>query len=175
MRARIFKKLINKLKKSPSKVYRNFELQVLLLLTAKAFDAKSKWILFAKNPLKKYMLFSKKVMERNVDLDRVFEISYSFGKRLVALTGLSESEDRKELVYLLYQYIGIKMAGELPEEFLIKGCYFSRFYDPKECQKMSAMDSGIIGGIYFGIVPKSNFKFSERLTEGCSECRARFQ
>lgn len=175
MRAKIFRILIKKLRKRTSKIYRNIQLQELLWLTAKAFGVKSKWILFSKNPLEQYMLFSKKAMAKEVDLARVFDISYKFGKDLRACTGLSEADDLKELVYLLYQYIGIDMVGQLPEEFLIKKCYFSNFYNPDGCQKMSAMDSGIIAGIYSELIPKSRLIFSERLTEGCSHCKASFQ
>ena len=55
-------------------------------------------------------------------------------------------------------------------EIVVTDCYFSRFYTPEQCAVMSSVDSGIIAGLCGG----GTLTFTERITEGCRQCRACF-
>ena len=55
-------------------------------------------------------------------------------------------------------------------EIVVTDCYFSRFYTPEQCAIMSSVDSGIIAGLCGG----GTLTFTERITEGCRQCRACF-
>ena len=95
---------------------------------------------------------------------------YRTGERVRRLTGFTEKADLERLVFYLYRNIGILMDGHLPGEIKVSSCYFSRFYTPEQCALMSYMDSGIIAGILGG----GKIEFTERITEGCGNCRAFF-
>lgn len=99
----------------------------------------------------------------------MYRCSFDLGKRLRLITGLVETEDLKQLVFFLYKNIGIEMSGNCPGTIGVSTCFFSDYYDPEQCRLISAMDAGIICGILGG----GKFGFSQRITEGCTCCRAK--
>ena len=98
----------------------------------------------------------------------------AFGKRgklVRSLSGLETEEDLHRLLFSLYRGIGIDMRGEVSSGMVVKSCYFSREYTPRQCAVMSAMDSGIVAGL-FG---RGRLYFECRITEGYPECWACFK
>ena len=76
----------------------------------------------------------------------------------------------QRLVVKLYRHIGINMEFTADDELCFHSCYFSRFYTPAVCRAASALDDGILRGIT-GLAA-GELHFSQRITEGCSCCKA---
>ncbi len=142
-----------------------YQIQMLADLTAEVFRVPKKRI----RTLERYAAFTKEAMAfGDVDPEKIYQRSFQVGSRLRELLRLRTPQAKQRLVAWLYRNIGIAVEVRLPEVFLVKGCYFSRVYTPAECAVMSAMDSGIVAGIWGG----GQLVFSERLTEGCGRCLA---
>lgn len=172
MRA-VFRKLIVSEKLSASPAARRIELQILMNTTAEAFDVTPLRILqkSPENALQAYAEFTAECMRKyGGNEERLFACAYRLGSRIRNITGVRDPEDIRRLVFLLYRNIGITMTGSIPGEIIVSGCYFSRIYTPEQCRLMSAMDSGVISGICGG----GKLEFTERISEGCSVCRACF-
>ena len=171
MRARFFRGLLSLLEVRMPSLFRRIQLQVLMNVTADAFQIKA-LRLWQKNPeraLEEYAAFTKTCMENHhVESARMYRLAYDVGSRLRRVTGFSEKTDLQRMVFLLYRNIGITMRGELPGCVTVSACYFSRVYTPAQCEMISAMDSGIVAGIYGG----GQLIFTGRLTEDCDCCTA---
>jgi len=105
------------------------------------------------------------------DDKRLFRAAYLTGRRVRRLTGFTQSEDISRLTFWLYRNIRIAMTGTIPGKIMVRGCYFSRYYSPEDCRKMSCVDSGIISGLCGG----GRLIFTKRITEGCTLCTAYFK
>ena len=98
------------------------------------------------------------------DRDRLFEQARRTGARIRRVTGFTEDEDIRRLIFYLYRNISIQMHGSLPGEIEVTDCYFSRLYSPRQCSLMSCVDSGIMSGVHDG----GRLKFTQRITQGCT-------
>ncbi len=173
MRSKCFKTLLSGLERHTPSILKKIELQILLNATAAAFDRPGKmiWQLSEDKALAAYAAYTKTCLKDTApDRKRVYRNAYRLGQRIRRISGFTEREDLKRLVFYLYSNIGIKLTGQLPGEILIPACYFSDVYTPKQCMMMSFMDWGIVSGIFGG----GKLVFSERLTQGCGRCRALF-
>ena len=174
MRARIFRKLLQYLEKHDQALFLRFQLQVLLNVTARAFNVPVKqiWYFPPGQALREYAVFTENCMRLYpADPRRLYRSAYVLGSRLRRITGFTDKKELEQLVFSLYRNIRIAMDGRLPGEITVSFCYFSRFYTPKQCALMSYVDSGIIAGLFEG----GNLKFIERITEGCGRCTAVFK
>ena len=173
MRADWTRAVLTRLEKHTPERVRSLEIQILSDLTARAFQipGRTLWNKPAELALRLYAAFTVSCMdEREADPDILYREAYAVGSRLRSLTGLSGKQDAERLVFYLYRNIGITMAGELPGEITVPECFFARFYTPRQCAVMSAVDTGIIAGICGG----GRLHFTQRITEGCGMCRASF-
>ncbi len=149
-------------------------LQVLMNTTAKAFRARPKtiWTHPAEQALKEYAAYTQRLASLSeADPQRLYRMSYELAQKVRKLSGYSSEEDLYRLLFFLYRNIGITLNGNIHDGFIFSDCYFSRVYDPKTCALMSAMDSGIIAGLF----QNGTLCFTQRITEGCPQCRACFQ
>ncbi|MCE5214859.1 MAG: L-2-amino-thiazoline-4-carboxylic acid hydrolase [Methanobacterium sp.] len=72
---------------------------------------------------------------------------------------------------VLYQVLGIKFKiRKSGEEFLmiVDKCLLSKYYTPETCRILSAADEGV----FQGLNPNIHMIFTQRMTEGPSECLA---
>ncbi len=173
MRSALFRKILTRLEKhTPDRLLR-LQYQILLNTTARAFSVPSEHIR-ARDParaLREYADFSRSCMERGqAEPERLYREAFRTGARIRRLCGFSEPDDLCRLVFYLYRSIRIHMQGEIPGELRVTDCYFSAFYTPEQCRLMSCIDSGLIAGLFGG----SALRFSQRITEGCGDCRACF-
>ncbi len=168
IRERISKALLDILELHPSEVFARLQLQILLGATARAFDQRGQCILFAKDPLQEYGMFTKTCMASGAEQRRLYQVSLRLGRRVRTVLGLTNPEDLKRLVFLLYKNIGITMTGEIPGEIVVSECFFARIYSGMECRYISAMDAGIVAGI----CGDGTMTFVQRMTEGCEQCVA---
>lgn len=177
MRALLFRKLLRGLERHTPDRLISLEIQILLNTTARAFGTRGRsvWHHAPGRALREYADFTVRCMRRpEEDTARVngklYAEAYRTGRAVRRITGFRKQEDIEALVFYLYRNIRINMKGNIPGELTVSDCYFSKEYTPAQCALMSAVDSGIIAGISGG----GNLTFRERLTEGCSRCRARF-
>lgn len=173
MRAHFFRKLLRYPEKHDSALFKRFQLQLLLNVTAYAFGVPGKriWHFPPKRALREYAIFTKNCMQFNrVNPRRLYRSAYALGHRLRHITGFTDSRDLQHLVFFLYRNMRISMNGSIPGEITVSSCYFSRFYTPEQCALMSYVDWGIIAGLCGG----GNLKFTERITKGCGRCTAVF-
>ena len=169
----IMKKLLNTAAKRAPGLFRRIELQILCDLAADTFGQKRIriWTLPPDQALKAYAAFTVRCMEETpVDKAALYRSACRLGRKVRRVTGFRDDGDIRKLIFLLYQNIGICMDGRIPGVIRIRKCYFSRFYTPAQCRMMSAVDAGVITGICGG----GKLRFTDRITEGCPQCRAYF-
>lgn len=171
MRERFFKGMLGFLESHPSKIIARAEIQILFRATAKAFEKRGCCVLFSKDPLKEYALFTAACMETPADRGRLYAVSLTLGRKIRKVTGFTDASLLKRLVFLLYRNIGITMTGQLPGMVTVTACYFAGVYSKEQCSFISAMDAGIIAGI----CGDGTLAFSKRITEGCKQCTACFR
>lgn len=154
-----------------SALFSRIEMQILLNLTAEIFErpAKTVWIYPSRMALRKYAEFTVNCMNsKPADPEVLYAKSYRLGSRIRKITGFTGSRDIEHLVFWLYRNINIAMSGSLPGTVTVSGCYFSRYYTPRQCALMSYVDSGIVSGI----AGRGELIFTQRITEGSDCCMA---
>lgn len=179
IRESLSRKLLSCLERHTPEFLSCIALQVLADATAEAFG-RNKARLSRRSrarALAQYAAFTRMCMaaeaaerKRSRGDDRLYRRAYALGRRIRRITGFTDLEELKRLVFYLYRIIGIRMSGRLPGEITVSSCIFSGMYTPAQCARMSQMDAGIIAGI----CGNGRLEFTERLTEGCGRCRARF-
>jgi hypothetical protein len=102
--------------------------------------------------------------------DRLYENAHLLGSRLRKVFRLRDHRDVIEMTRLLYKMLGIDFAGRPEGQFIIRSCFFSRFYSGQVCRLISSLDEGAAAGISGG----GRLEFSGRITEGRDCCRGRF-
>lgn len=171
---------LEKLNNNMPESLRRAQLQLLTLVTAKAFREMPVLLLHLPSDrgLEKYaaltrtwMAKAKRSGEAEAKIIRLYENARCAGTWLRRLTGIKAEADIRQLVILLYRNIGIRLEGDIPGTFQAWCCYFAGAYTPEECRFMSAMDNGMITGLFGG----GALEFSERITEGKPCCTACFR
>jgi len=159
-------------------LFRRIELQMLMNLTARAFGEPSPriWTLPNREALKIYAHYTSSHLQTGADeqtLQRMNSEALRMG-RLLRLLFFVRSEARAQrLIVALYRNIGITLAFSTSQQLCFSSCYFSGHYTPAACLAASALDDGIIRGIMGHT--DCRLCFSQRITEGCSCCRAQLK
>jgi len=161
-----------------SSLFRRIELQVLMNLTASAFGQKSEriWTRPSGEGLRAYAQYTSSYLREGADetlLQRMNSRAYKVGRLLRTLFLVRSEARAQRLIIALYQNIGIRLTFIGRESLCFHRCYFSSHYTPAACLAASALDDGIIRGI-LGL-KDSRLCFSQRITEGCSCCKAKLQ
>ena len=171
---KLFRKLLGALERRTPRMVRSLQCQILLNMTVRAFGVPGRriWMYAPGRALHAYMRFTVQCMESSSARPvRLFREAYRVGACLRAVSGFTDREDLKKLVFYLYRNIGICLHGDIPGRLAFTECYFSRFYTPQQCHLMSYMDSGLIAGLFGG----GRLTFTGRITENCRVCSANFQ
>ena len=109
-------------------------------------------------------------MDYQLAYERLYGEAKALGIQVRKTLRLHKTEEIKRLIFVLYRNIGIELKGNIPGEFRVSTCYFSEKYTPPVCLFISALDAGIIAGLF----ENGELKFSQRITEGCPCCVAHF-
>ena len=144
-------------------------------LTAHALDQKSQriWTLPNAEALRVYAEYTSSNLQAGADeplLERMHTEAYKMGRLLRRLFLINNEARAQRLIVALYRNIGIKLSFESNRQLCFHSCYFSRFYTPQACQAASELDSGFICGILG--MESEHLHFSQRITEGCKQCKA---
>jgi hypothetical protein len=95
----------------------------------------------------------------------------ALGRRLRGVLGVSGTAEALAVARPMYGAIGVDFRGSPAGDVTVSRCYFSDVYTPDVCRLVSALDEGLLAGLAGG----GRLAFSERLTEGATCCRARFE
>ena len=159
-------------------LFRRVQLQLLMNLTARAFQLPTIhiWQLAHHAALRKYTDFTREKLSTGADdelLKRMNSEAYKMG-RLLRIVFLVRSEDyAQRIVQALYRNIAINMSFAADGRICFHHCSFSKHYTPTVCRAASALDDGIIRGLTGR--QSSRLCFSQRITEGCDCCLAKFE
>ncbi len=99
--------------------------------------------------------------------------------------GITRPEEALQALAFLYRHIGIDIAGEpgggggvkrardgagpaRSVDLEVTRCFFAAYYPESACRAMSAMDAGVVDGLFDG----ATLEFSQRITAGSPRCRA---
>jgi hypothetical protein len=154
------------------------ELKNLFQLTASAFarmvpsldgtsfdDCLTEFALFTKTSVDR-------AKERDEDLSAIqgllFQRAYEYGRLWRKRFGITTMEEVMRGGRILYRAMGIEFRGTTQGTIEIDKCFFSSYYTPATCEAISAIDAGIMAGLSDGQL----MSFSQRITEGCSSCKA---
>jgi hypothetical protein len=121
--------------------------------------------------------------------ERLFQNAAALGRLARRGLRVRSPEEALDALTFLYRCIGIEIDGRggrgsrpggapvgaagAPREagvidLRVTRCFFSTYYCEDTCRLMSAMDAGIVAGLFDG----ASLEFSQRLTDGSPCCRA---
>ncbi|HER24834.1 MAG TPA: hypothetical protein ENO17_07300 [Candidatus Atribacteria bacterium] len=161
--------------------YRKRKTAELFRVTAKTFGVKPAAVLPAESEspdalLERYAEFSKnqvQVILKNKRLVEGVKAGLFAGAREMGVSlrnelNLKNDRDFHIATRLIYKALKIDLEFGQNGEIVIKKCFFSGFYSEEICSLISSLDSGLIAGLSGGL----KMSFYQRITEGCSCCRA---
>jgi hypothetical protein len=127
--------------------------------------------------------------------ERLFRNAAALGRAARRGLGIRGSEEALDALTLLYRCIGIEIDGHRDQaggggpggapvgatavasgaapgggviDLHVTRCFFSDYYCEDTCRFISAMDAGVVAGLFDG----ASLEFSQRLTDGSPCCRA---
>ncbi|WP_010249312.1 hypothetical protein [Acetivibrio cellulolyticus] len=147
----------------------------LFRLTADAFQCEPpdlRRLTFARI-LSEYALFTKVQAEgyfqSSLPLDelkqRLYKNSYTYGQNLKKSFHIASREEAVAMLEVIYKLIEIDFKYE-QDKFIIKRCFFSKYYSKEACKLLSSLDNGLAAGLLGG-----RLRFYQRIPEGCSCCK----
>lgn len=153
---------------------RRVQLQLLMNLVAGATSQKRRFLLGmpSEQGLKVFAQFTTQHLESSPKLqEKLYQEAYRLGSLLRKILRIKTDEQLATTVFQLYQNIHIDMQGTLPGEVCVKRCFFSAYYTPGLCKIASCMDAGVICGLAHG----GTFRFTQRITQGDCQCKAKLE
>jgi hypothetical protein len=99
---------------------------------------------------------------------RLFSEAFALGRRVRDRLGVANAAEGLAAAQVVYRAIGIEFRPRPMGDVVVVRCAFARVYGPGVCRLMSSMDSGLIAGL----TDAGGLRFTERITEGASACRA---
>ena len=99
---------------------------------------------------------------------RLYAAALALGLEYRLRLGLRNFGEALSALRLLYKALGIDFRGTQDGGVEISSCIFAKFYTPRICALVSALDRGLVAGLTGGAA----FAFTRRLTEGAACCRA---
>jgi hypothetical protein len=103
--------------------------------------------------------------------DRLYNNSYRFGKSLRKSLHIRTLKEAVIAFAFIYKLIGIDLQSNEQGEIIIRKCFFSKYYSGEVCKLISSLDEGLTAGLSGG----GRLSFTQRITEGCSCCKASFK
>lgn len=99
------------LERRPLKIFSRIQLQLLLNGTARAFGRKGRqiWYLPYQRALEEYAAFTENAMRLpHADPQRLYRTAYTLGSRVRRITGFTDNNDLRRLIFFLYRNINSK-------------------------------------------------------------------
>jgi len=151
----------------------------LFRLTAEAFQCEPPDLrgLTYERLLSKYALFTKEQAESYFNSgspidelkQRLYQNSYIYGQKLKKSFHIASRKDAVTMLEVIYKLIEIDFKYT-QDEFIIKRCFFSKYYSKEVCKLISSMDDGLAAGLL-----GERLSFYQRITEDCNCCKGYFR
>jgi hypothetical protein len=133
----------------------------------------------ASGRLREYALFTRNSAEEALgaggDLQaldsRLFAAALALGGSYRLRLKVRGTKDAMAAARLIYRGLGIDFRGSTDGSVVVRRCAFAKFYTPRVCALISALDRGLLAGLAGGGV----LEFRQRITEGADSCRACFK
>lgn len=108
--------------------------------------------------------------------EQLYRNAAELGATLRHRLGVREAREAVLVLRLLYRQIGIEIGGRVMDaastagqaDIRVSRCFFAGYYRPSTCRVMSALDAGVVDGLFGG----ASLEFSQRITDGSPCCRA---
>lgn len=160
-----------------SPLFLRIQLQLLMNLTAHAIGVQSErlWTRSNRQGLKAYAMFTARYLSAGVDQETLLRMNrkaYCMGRWLRRFFLIRSVARAQRFIVALYRNIGIDVSFVDERQLCFHHCYFCKYYSSAVCRAASMLDDGIIRGLLGK--PTSQICFTQRLTEGCSCCKASF-
>ncbi|PKM86500.1 MAG: hypothetical protein CVU87_11955 [Firmicutes bacterium HGW-Firmicutes-12] len=156
------------------------KLYQLFSLTADAFQSElpelrgfsygeclAKYAIFTKNQAESCLQSGQPLEEVKL---RLYQNSRAFGQKLRKSLYIKTWEEVVTTLKVCYKLIGIDFQCDKQNEFIIKQCFFSKYYSGEVCRLISSVDEGLVAGLS----GDARLCFKERLSEGGSCCKGYF-
>ena len=149
----------------------------LFAATADAFQTTTPSLqgLTFENSLRLYARFTREQSEKSAKSGttkavqaRLFANAFRMGERYRLRFQLGTLEEMMRLGRVIYKLLEIDFSGNPTGDVLVNRCFFSAYYSSDVCQLVSSLDSGLLAGLSGG----GRLRFSQRITEGNSCCKA---
>ncbi len=98
---------------------------------------------------------------------RLYQNSYVFGKILRKSLHIITWDDSVAALRTIYKLIGVDFQYDRQGEFIIKQCFYSKYYTAEVCMLISSMDEGLAAGLSAG----GKLYFTQRITDGSNCCK----
>lgn len=99
---------------------------------------------------------------------KLFYAAFQLGARLRLRLRVRSRREALRAARLVYRGLGIDFRVLADDTVVVRRCRFAATYTGEVCRLISALDRGLIAGLaYYG-----ELRFTQRITEGASECRA---
>lgn len=160
---------------------RKKKLHELFCLTADSFQSELPELygLSFDECLSKYALFTRQqaesCLQKELSLEevkhRLYQNSYIFSQKLRKSLHIVTWEESVKALKVIYKLIGIDFQYGSQGEFIIKQCFFCKYYSGEVCKLISSLDEGLAAGLSGG----GKLYFNQRITEGASCCKGYFK
>jgi len=97
--------------------------------------------------------------------------AFLFGLSLAVTFKTRGPGQAARLVRLAYKTVGIDLRADRNGNIRVVRCFFKDRYGPETCALIASLDEGLMAGIW----GEGRLEFSDRMTSGRDECRARFK
>jgi ferredoxin len=103
--------------------------------------------------------------------DRLYRSSRHLGRIYRARLGIGNLSEVFAAARAIYRDLGIDLRGDhRTGNIVVRRCRYSACYSARVCGVISALDRGLFAGLAGG----GELAFSQRISEGCTQCRAGF-
>lgn len=98
---------------------------------------------------------------------RLYDAAFQLGAGLKERFKIKKRKDALALLPVIYRILGIDLKID-DKKFIVKNCFFSRYYSEEICRIISALDMGLLAGLTSG----GRLEFTQRITGGRPCCVA---
>ena len=99
---------------------------------------------------------------------RLYDHAKVLGSALRRQFRVRNKQEALEAVRLVYRAIGIDLKADIHGSITVNRCFFADYYPADVCELISSVDAGMFTGLTGG----EHLAFSERITSGCTYCKA---
>lgn len=98
---------------------------------------------------------------------QLFQETKKIGSLLRIVLNIQTKQEAFRAIELMYKMIGVTMEIRNDGNFIVKRCFFSKYYVPSTCCLISYFDKGLI----YGVTKGQRMRFHQKITDNLTCCR----